>query len=236
MRRIVVCDDEWEARQQIDIYLQQLKHETNEELEVFYFSSGEELLEHIPDHIDVLLLDIQMSKKTGIDVARELRKKGHGFYLFFITSRVEYALEGYEVHAYAFLRKPIQYSQMKRYLLEVFQNLDREKKSVLILKNGSTNDIIHCHDIIYVEVLKHTTYVITENDKYQYSIPLNIIEKKLISYGFFRIHKSYLINMRKILRIHSNEVIMTNRDTIPISKYRKKEFLNEFSFIVGEKL
>ena len=121
--RIAVCDDELSAASQIDLYLNQIQLEENLKFQVFFFSSGEELLEHMPRDIHVLLLDIQMKQATGIDVARRLRAEGLDFFLFFITSHVQYALEGYEVHAYAFLQKPLRYAPLKMYLMEVLKRL-----------------------------------------------------------------------------------------------------------------
>ena len=232
--RIAVCDDELSAASQIDLYLNQIQLEENLKFQVFFFSSGEELLEHMPRDIHVLLLDIQMKQATGIDVARRLRAEGLDFFLFFITSHVQYALEGYEVHAYAFLQKPLRYAPLKMYLMEVLKRLRQAKTFTLSLKSGDASEIIDCSQIIYIEVYSHSTFFILDSGRKEFSVPLNDLEQQLKNHGFFRCHKSYLVNLRKIISFRQAEVVMSNQEVIPLSRHRKQEFLTALHTVIGE--
>lgn len=232
--RIAVCDDELSASSQIDLYLNQIQLEENLKFQVFFFSSGEELLSHMPRNIHVLLLDIQMKQENGIDVARKLREEGLDFYLFFITSHVQYALEGYEVHAYAFLQKPLRYAPLKMYLLDVLGRLRQAAPFTLNLKSGDVSEIIDCSHIIYIEVYSHCTYFILDDGRKEFSVPLNELEQQLKSHGFFRCHKSYLVNLRKVISFRQAEVVMSNQEVIPLSRHRKQEFLAALHTVIGE--
>lgn len=233
-RKIAVCDDDWTTRQQMADYLEQYQKEQSEQFQIFYFSSGEELLEHMPSDIFIVFLDIQMNGINGIDTAKILRKNGYNLHIIFITSRIEYALEGYEVHAYGFLRKPITYSSVFRHLKELTRRKSAQHSPILHLKNGADTDFLNCNSIIYAEVFHHSTYfILTDGSRKEYTIPLGEIESSTKEYGFFRCHKSYLVNMKHIVRFSLTSITMKNGDEIPVSKYRRKTFVSEFSKFSG---
>ena len=89
--RVVICDDEKNIRELIaDKVLKQYP-----EAEIVFFSSGEELLLS-DNHTDILLLDIQMSGKNGMETARELRKKDKDVILIFVTAVEEYVFQAFD--------------------------------------------------------------------------------------------------------------------------------------------
>lgn len=231
--KIAICDDELSMLTQIDVYLNQIQLETGKHFEVFFFSSGEDLLDGMPRDVNVLLLDIQMKELSGIEAARKLRKEGADFFLFFITSNVQYALEGYEVHAYAFLRKPVQYVQLKKYLLEVEDRCSRSHETVLKLQAGNDLVLYNANDIFYIEVYGHAITVVTAEGRKTFQKPLSEVESVLCRQGFFRCHKSYLINLHRVKNIRALDIVMGNGDVLPLSKRRKGEFFQAIQSEIG---
>ena len=232
--KIAICDDEQAAINQIDHYLQQIEKETKLRFQKFYFSSGEELIQYVPRDIQVLMLDIQMSEISGIDAAKKLRAEGLDFFLLFVTSNTQYALEGYSVHAYEFLCKPIRYAQLKRCLLDVSERIQKSRPVLLTIKSGKDSHIVDFNHVIYAEVYGHTSIIIIDDGtRMTTGIPLDQLERKLNSHGFFRCHKSYLINVNRIQSIQTSQIIMSDKSQIPLSRYRKKEFLLFFNEILG---
>ncbi len=231
--KIAVCDDEILCLKQISDYLSQIETETGDKFSVFYFSSGDQLIDTMPRDIKIVLLDIKLSMITGIDVAKRLRTEGLDFFLFFITGNVQYALEGYEVHAYAFLQKPLQYAPFKMYLTEVIDKLKSRRPFMLQLKSGSQAEILDSNSILYAEVYGHTTYIISAEGRNEYIVSLSELEEKLKGHGFFRCHKSYLVNLKMVKGIKSSEIEMKNGDMVPLSKYRRSDFLSELGTVLG---
>lgn len=234
-RKIVVCDDEQGMTRQISAYLDQIARETGDEFQVFYFSSGEELVQYLPEDTQVLLLDIQMGEMSGMNAARLLREKGlEKLDILFITSRMDFALEGYEVHAFAFLEKPLQYAALRRNLVELFARRDREKAApVLTVAVGTALRTLPLSELLYAEVLLHDTSFVTASETIVSKIPLSEVEKKTAGQSFFRCHKSYLINLRHIRRIDYAAVTMDNGDVVPLSKYKRKELLETYAKFLG---
>lgn len=171
-RRIAVCDDDPLMLEQLSLYLNEYRKKSGDTFEIFYFSSGEEMLSGLPEGIQLLLLDIQMSGLNGIETARRLRKEHDRLLIIFITSNVQYALEGYEVHAFAFLRKPVQYSAFHRHLTEALAQLDISRRSIITFPLSSGAFTFDCKGLIYVEVLQHICTLVFSNQTQDLSIPL----------------------------------------------------------------
>lgn len=233
IRRIAVCDDEPDISRQISLYLKQIESERGDSFEIFYYSSGDELLRFLPPDTDVLLLDIGMNGLSGMDTARQLRGRGSDVAIIFITSMTEYAMEGYEVHAFSFLAKPIQYAALRRSLYEVFAQMDQKQGASLVASDNSGSRIIDLNQLLYAEVLQHQTSFVFLDGRYSYKLPLSDVEKQAAQHGFFRCHKSYLVSFRKIEKIDFDSVIMCNGDRIPISKHRRKDFLSAYARFMG---
>ena len=237
LRQIAVCDYEKSMLRQLSQYLTQIQEETGEQFDLYFYSSAEELLAHMPRQVQVILLDISMGELSGMDCAKKLRQEGVEAEIFFITSMTEYALGGYEIHAFAFLEKPVTYGELKKNLSECFARLDKKKRSVLPVETSAGVELLPVEDIVFAEVYQHeTSFTVQGGKKVTSILQLAEVEKKLGSQGFFRCHRSYLVNLQKIQRINSSELTMTDGSKIPVSKYRYKELLSAYSLFMGVRL
>ncbi|MBR3228323.1 MAG: response regulator transcription factor, partial [Erysipelotrichaceae bacterium] len=164
----------------------------------------------------------------GIETAKRLQEQNSDFFIVIITSQIEYALRGYDIHAYSFLPKPLKYSSVKRSLNDIFELKKKNTSFKLQMKNGTDYDIYEHKEIIYLEIYKHSLTVVTDHDRKVYNQPLNELENILRPYGFFRCHKSYLVNIDRIRHLSAKELMMDNGDPVPVSKYRKDELMELF--------
>lgn len=236
MLKIAVCDDEPAASRQISAYLEQYRQDSGVSFQVFYFSSGEELIESLPQDVKILFLDIQMAGISGIETARKLREAGRELFIFFVTGYMSFALEGYDVHAYAFLKKPLQYASFQQNLTDALLQLKKNARAVLKLGEGASASVIRCDEIIYVEVYKHQTTVFLKSGTREFGVSLSEIETQLNRHGFFRCHKSYLVNMSKVSLINQSEIMMSNGASVPLSKHRRAQFLSAYFTFTGGSL
>ena len=111
MFRIVICEDDLSQRELLKGFLYKVFEEIQEDLDLIEFESGEEALleEVILKGIDIFFLDIQMNGLNGMDVARRIREFDNNVEIIFTTSVLDYVCEGYEVNAYRYMLKPIEY-------------------------------------------------------------------------------------------------------------------------------
>ena len=109
---IGVCEDNSLHLNLVKGYIDDFFNEFNN-YEVLEFVSGEDLLSNYPNNIDLLFLDIQMNGLNGMDVARRIREFDNNVEIIFTTSVLDYVCEGYEVNAYRYMLKPIEYNIFK---------------------------------------------------------------------------------------------------------------------------
>ncbi len=219
MLKIAVCDDE-------QIILQKIENSIKYRLENFKikytidsYLSGEKLLnnENIND-VDVIFLDIELKSTNGIDVAKKLRANGYDNLIVFITSFIDYALDGYKANAFRFILK----DNLDEELTECINNII----SKLGLRKIKLNDLtIDISDIIYIESNKHKIIIHLKNDDtLKIYDTLDNIEKKLNSASLLRVHQSYLVNIMYITNIKCYKLNLLYCDfeiPIPKTKYSK---------------
>ena len=230
MPRILICEDEDESRIAVCQALDRYSSENNVRIEQIVCASGEAMLAKLDDQVDLLLLDIGLPRISGMDAARYLRQKGIQTPIIFITSMTQYAMAGYEVHAFGFLKKPLNYKQFEWQMRDALSLLVRDKGVPIPLQSGARLEVINSGDIAYIEVFDHLVELFDKHgNRYSCSMSLSELEEKLADYGFFRPHKSFLVNMAYIQRFLPKEVLMTGVVNIPISRYRRKEFMEAYA-------
>ncbi len=230
MPRILVCEDEDDSRIAICQALDRYSAENQIPFEQIVCASGEAMLSKLDDHVDLLLLDIGLPRISGMDAARYLRQRGIQIPIIFITSMTQYAMAGYEVHAFGFLKKPLNYKQFEWQMRDALSLLLRNKGAPIPLLSRYRLEVINSGDVAYIEVFDHLVTLFDKNgDCFSCSLTLSELEDKLTEYGFFRSHKSFLVNMAYIHRLLPKEVKLKGNISIPISRYRRKEFLEAYA-------
>jgi DNA-binding LytR/AlgR family response regulator len=235
MLKIALCEDEKKERELIKEYLTKILNEINLSYEILTFSSGEELFNNYPKDIDIFLLDILMDKINGMDTARKIREKDNKAEIIFITSLIEYALEGYEVRAYRYLIKPVKYDDLKIHILNCIKEIDIKNKYIIIKEQGNRVKL-DISEITYIEVQKENITIHTLNQTYETKGTMNNIEKEINCSRFYRCHKSFLINLEHIKSIKQYIAILENSDEVPISRYRFKDTKDRFFDLIEDKL
>lgn len=219
MYRIVVCDDnDIQAKKLCEDIRKSLEEITNQ-VEIFKFNSGEDLLEAELMDIDIFFLDIQMDKITGMDVAKEIRKDNDKSEIIFVTALTEYVREGYKVRAYRYLLKPIKFEELKESILSCIEDIIKRHKNFMIIENKEKTYKIIIGSIKYIEVRKKELTLHTKENSYKTKNSLENIELELKKYNFFRCHKGYLINLEYIDCI-SKKFVTIDGEEIPVSRHR----------------
>lgn len=239
MLNIAVCDDEKIFRDEIKPHFLRFQKEHQMQMNVSFFSNGEALLHaHTPD-TQLVFLDIQMEGIDGIETAKKLRMMDSEVIIIFITNMVSRAIDGYSVHAWGFVTKPVSYPEFKFQLKGAIRQIDRmaqETAKQISIKNGPEILNLCIRDIIYCEVRKHTMNIYTNEHQISFRGSMKELEEKLSTHGFLRPHTSYLVNIRHVRKIHSGEVVLSSRISVPISQKRRKEFLAEMAEYLGEQI
>lgn len=229
MRKIAICDDEAIIRKQLLLFLKNMEPECGETFDVSCFSSAEDMLANLAEDTHILLLDIKMGGLSGIEAAKKIRNKNQSLCIIFITTMTQYALEGYEVHAFDFVTKPLQYEVFQRTILDALHTLTQRSGVALALKGKDEVIVYRSNAILYFEVYGRILNVVTQTEQREFVVPLKEVEHQVEGWVFFRCHKSFLINCQYVKRIGANSLLMADGRDIPLSKHRRNDFLTEFS-------
>ena len=226
--RIVICDDE----KRICSILKEKVKEFCPDAEIMVYTSGEELLkaDRLPD---ILLLDIRMPGMNGMDTAKVLRDRGWRKILIFVTGEEDQVFNSFDLHAFHFLVKPISDEKLKEVLNSAESELEHIEKSsadndrYVDIQSGTSHIRLKLSKLQYAEVFSRKTILHTKEGIIEYYGQLSALEK-LVGNDFFRIHRSYLVNLRYIERYDKSFVTMSGGDNIPIARREYDGFLTAY--------
>lgn len=225
--RIGICEDENILRQEVRVLVEKYCQQYAIETEIFEYSSGEELLQSNNEE-SIFLLDISMKEIDGIQVAEKIRALGNNSIIIFLTSHKERVFEAFKVQAFRYLIKPIQEDELNKTLDDAMEYLKKEEKKFLTISIKQNIIKLHYEDILYMESIGKNIDIHTEKQCYTIREKISDLEKKLASNGFFRVHKSYIVNLDKVTKIDSDMATLNNDETVYVSRLRAKAFKEAF--------
>lgn len=217
--RIAICDDENQCRRQAV----QAINECIRSLDVLtdVFENGNAFLQAFQKNsYDLVFLDIEMPEMDGITLARKLRELSRDVPIVFLTSHIEYALEGYEVNALRYLTKPIQTQKLHELLAYVREQMQEQR--TLWIKTDMGEERILIKNILYLEAQNQNIIICTENKTYTVRYNLGDYETELAQDGFFRIHRGYLISLRHVKSLGKHELMLSENTVLPVSRTKEK--------------
>lgn len=203
------------------------------EIRSFYFASQIDLT---TDIFDILLLDIDLPDKSGIDFANDYIKIYPNSKIIFISAHNELVFDSFKVHPYSFIRKENVDIELNDTLIDLLE-LIRLNKKELVINNKEHTIIVEQDEIIYIESLKHYCYIHTQGNPKPFKIrmSMNHILKELTFY-FYRINRSYIINLNEIKKIKNGKVILKNNLEISIQRGQIKKFQNTYDNFLCRKV
>lgn len=230
---VAICDDNEVFCNQLKGFVEQYTQENNINCEVSCFNSGVDLLGQYTDEYKIIILDIEMEELNGIDTALEIRKKNQKVIIWFLTVSESYVMEGYKAEAFRYLIKPISYEEFSKQFQESIEWVEQKYVRPIVVEFKNETYYLEEEDILFIEVFGHKLIYHLENESIMSIDSLKNIESELSKLSFVRIHRSYLINLKKVKTFNKTEVIMQNQEKVPISKYKEKEFRQAYTKFWG---
>ena len=247
MIRTVVIEDEEHSRKM----LMEMLHEHCRDIKVVADADSvrtglNAITEHRPE---LVFLDIELQSETSFAILEKLPEIN--FELVFTTAFDHCALKAIKFCAIDYLLKPIDLNELQVAVVKAEKRLNREylNKNLEVLLNNiksvSQNNhrialstlegllFVNVRDILYCESSgPYTKFVFKQANKIITSRHLKEYEDLLSGYEFFRIHKSYLVNLQEIqkyIRGDGGHLIMSDGAILNVSKQRKENFLRIYS-------
>lgn len=218
--KIAICDDEQIFIDSTCNILKKWAKQHNITLELYCFTNGDDLINSQRNTcMDLIILDIIMPLLNGIDTARELRNDNQSIPVIFLTSSRDFAVDSYEVNAFNYIMKPIDESRFFT-IMDAFLNLFEKNMETFTAQTSIGFCKIQLQKVEYLEAQNKKVIVYLSNGT-------NIEIKELFSKceniftvekGFFKCHRSYIVNLKRIEQFSKTEIKTTNNAMIPISR------------------
>jgi len=224
----IIADDEPLARKRLENFLNEIPFLS---LKASCANAMEVMLVLHQNEIDLLFLDIQMPKMTGITLLKTIAKPP----LTIITTAFpNHALEGYELDVTDYLLKPFSFERFviavnkgkKIYDLSHESNAKiKSEEEFFFVKHNKVFEKISFTDILYIEGLQNYVLIHTADRKYTVYLSLKSMEDKIPASLFLKISRSYIVNLAKITRMDSTEIIL-NTTHLPIGRSYKDKVMS----------
>ncbi len=233
MLSIAVCDDEVIECCSMAKRIKDILEEMKISCIIRQFQSGGELLQAL-ESFDIVFLDIIMQDLDGMKTAQIFREKASDKILIFVSSSREYVFEAYDVEAFQYLLKPVDDRKLKSVLQKAVLKAESHSQEFIIVSRERQKKKLFLDDIYYFEIKGRIVDVHGPEGIFTYYEQIGELENKLRDKGFFRCHKSYLINLKYVDGYNRQEVILENGEKIVIAKRRYDKFVQEVLRVMRE--
>lgn len=227
--KCIIIDDDALTR----ILIEKYSKEAGLELIGSFENALDALKSNIIDECELMFVDIEMPEINGLDFIRSLPKTP---LVIVVSAKSDYAISSLDLNAIDYLLKPIEYT---RFLKAINKAREFHKghlsKDYIFLK-----DIKNCYikfvfdEIIWVEAMENYVVINTENDSVTLHYTMTKIEEKLPVNDFMRIHRSFIVNVNKIVSFDDDYVYVMHqnkRKALSLARARKDDLIKRLNII-----
>jgi len=235
MLRISICEDDLNQLENLSDYINMISLDLNLNVEIVSllksYCEMETFIEN--SHADLYILDINLGEecfnKNGYELAKRIRNKSNTDYILFVTDCNEFVYKAYDVKAYHFLNKPINYDLLKNVLLRILnefnENKNENEKNIINITDDCILHRINLDDVVIVEKTcsKKITIKLKNGNIIQSRMTISEFEKMCKNTNLIRTHKSFICNVNFITSINfkNKEILMNNGDTCLLGRVFK---------------
>lgn len=232
--KIAIVEDDKKTQQSLNRYIQESLEELNKNAIIDIFSDGLEFIDQFNGNFDIIYMDIEMEHMDGMTTAQKIRETDTEVVIVFVTNHSQMAIQGYSVEASDFLLKPLNQFTFHEHFKKIIKKVKTSEKSLMLRVSGTVKRISE-NSIKYIESEGHYIDFITVNSNYNVIDTLKNIEKNLDEHQFYRCSNSHIVNFDFIEKIDKNTIYIDDY-TLPISRSRKKDFMNKFTEYLGDQI
>jgi DNA-binding LytR/AlgR family response regulator len=182
------------------------------------------------NEVDVLLLDIEMPEMTGINFLKSLSQAP---LTVFTTAYRDYAFEGFELGVIDFLLKPISFQRFAASIEKIKDFLSLKAQGTvleagerepefIVVKSGLKRIKLYFNKVTHIQGLKDYAIIHTDEERIVIKGSIKMVQEMLPSALFVRVHKSFLVLKKQIMRIERNKIIVGSLH-IPIGRNYREE-------------
>ena len=217
--KLVVCDDELVQRKFLGVLLERFFSEREIPAEISYYGSGEEFLEKKEQDLsftDLFLLDIFMPNINGIDLAREIKERNAPGKIIFITGGNDYVTEAFELKAFSYIQKPVEYEKFSKVLSHALESVENIKFMEVMVDREVER--IYLKDIEYVETMGRRLLIHLHDDDMETYMSMKSFMDQHGKDDFLQISRYIAVSKYCIQRITGRNLTLLDGTELPISE------------------
>lgn len=227
--KIAICDDQLADIVMIRNELDKINDELHYDMEIIELTDATAMVkEIIGAQVEVVLLDIDMPKVTGLDIANQLIEKIPFINIIFLTNKTEFVFQAFKYRPLRFVRKNCIRSELMEAIQAAMKKISDELH-IIQFQGENTAGSFAVKDIWYIESSKHYIEIHMQSGIYRMRGKISDYERRLEEHGFIRIHVGYLANIRYITSLTTKTVLIKNGKQLPVSRKYAKEIFAKYT-------
>lgn len=243
MIRIAICDDEEKFARPLKEFVKKSMAEYGQTPDLLVYTDGRMLAADIEEGLwcDLLLLDIEMPKLEGMELAARIRGRLPEALIFFVTSHTEYAVKAYELSIFRYIPKTELESCLPLALGDACRILERRTGECYLIESPRRIEKIPIDRVVYVcKKQKYSVIVWNRADQTREEVPvrkpLGQIREEFNREEFLLVERGYLVNLYHVERMEDGQILMDSGDLLPVSRGRAREVREQIGRFWRERL
>jgi DNA-binding LytR/AlgR family response regulator len=221
--RVAVVDDEAEVLDLLERNISDAFKLLDVNVALYRIQNGIDLIElHKEKEFNIIFLDLEMPEMDGLEVARFVRSYDQNTVLIFVTNREDLVFDAFQYNAIAFIRKKCLHEELIDAVKRAYNKV-ATKLSVHLFKTEFGDIRFQLNEILYFSSRGHNVWLHSKEGKlYRIFYTLEQIENLISNDSFIKCHSSVLANCGYIYSIEKENIILTNGETVALSRHRRK--------------
>ena len=233
--RIAIVEDEAPQRAWLAANVREAACRRGTDVDVLEYADGEAIARADTSALDLIMMDIDLPGMSGMEAAGLIRRRNTQIQIAFCTNLVTRALDGYAVQALDFLVKPVSSERIGELLEKAERMQEQQRPRAITLRAQDHVLIVPVGEILYAETYGRKLRLHTRRETMDLRMTIAALEEQLPKRAFFRVHNACLVSLAHVRQINGLEVEVAG-DTLPVSRHKKKEFIQALTDYLGEQL
>ena len=229
--RIAIIDDDENSREQIKTITEKTLSEQNQNCFVKTYASAIDLLMDLENGVyyGAFLVDVEMPKMTGLELARKIQKYYADATIIFVTDYVQYSPGAFEVNAFRYIMKRDLHEKLPMALKKMIPRLENKATGCYIIRHYLDAEVLLYREIFYIKKEgKNVVFCHTHGESSERKSLIKIAEE-LPQGQFIEVTRGYLVNASHVMALKNKELIMQNGDRIPVARKNIEDILERIA-------
>ena len=222
MMKILICDDEQQYVDELKIHIENFMQSRVADFTIDTANNPQAVADS-NEIYQLAFLDIQMDELNGISLAKNLKERNNKIVIFFVTSHNDYQDEAMDLRAFRFFEKPLNADRLYSGLEKSMEYIDESYVDFYVWTDNEHKQIL-VDDVIYVERGNRQVTLVTTQGNFTTRESFDEWCAILQNSFFYRVHKSFIVNLHYVTGYKYSELFVQNNVRIPIASRRQTDF------------